>query len=99
MLAEWWAQVWTGSDSYIFGQVLGLFLLVYNSLIFFPKKRENILKLKIVSDAIAIVHHTLVGTYTAAVLCCVMVLRESVFMLRGKKKWASSVFWLFFNNR
>ena len=68
--------------------------MVWAIFVHFPKKRETILKLKIVGDALNMVQSGMIGATMGMVLNFILVFRNIVFLQRGKKKWASHFFWL-----
>lgn len=69
-------------------QVIGFVAVAENLLIYLSNRRERILLWKAVSDALWLVNYLLMGGFTGAMLNAVALVREGVFSLRGKAKWA-----------
>lgn len=81
---------------YIAGQILGIVIVFISFLVFLPKKRSKILIMKLISDILDVVQSLMIGAVTGAGIALVGTGREAVFYNRGRKKWASSRFWLCF---
>lgn len=79
---------------YIIGQILSLSGPVLGFFVFYSKTRKQILTAKLSLDIMNVVQQVLVGAFTGALICNVMVFREIVFYYRGRKKWASHSLWL-----
>ena len=77
------------------GTIIGYVATVESLFIYVAKKRGNILKLKLLNDALWCLNFALLGTYTGAVLNFIAMVRESIFFFKGRKKWASHIIWLF----
>ena len=60
------------------------------------RKRSKILFLSMICSALWIIYYLLGGNITSALTGLLSVVRSLIFMHRGKYKWASSIFWLFF---
>ena len=60
------------------------------------KKRTNILFFSMLSSSCWICYYLLGGNITSALTGLLSVVRCIIFYQRGKHKWASSIFWLFF---
>ena len=80
---------------YCIATVIGWISTIQSLFIFTAKKRGTILILKLINDVLNIINFTMLGTYTGAVLNVIAVLRESIFYLKDKQKWANSKIWLF----
>lgn len=76
------------------GTVIGAIAVIENLFIFAALKRNNILKLKFLSDVLWFFNYLFLGGLTGAVLNVIAMLRETVFSLKDKKKFASHFFWL-----
>ena len=81
---------------YLASQILGIVIIVENFFIFFQRRRETLLILKLISDVLTFVQLMLIGGITGAVLNAIAIFREIVCYNRNKTKWASSRFWLYF---
>lgn len=77
-------------------QGVGFVALFVSFFIFQQKEKGRTLGFKLADDLLWAGHYFLLGpaSYAAACLNCVCVLRELIFMQRGKKRWASHVIWL-----
>ena len=75
---------------YCIATVIGWISTIQSLFIFTAKKRGTILILKLINDVLNIINFTMLGTYTGAVLNVIAVLRESIFYLIDKQKWANS---------
>ena len=78
----------------ILGNVIGVIAVIENLFIFAALKRKNILKFKFLSDALWFLNYLFLGALTGAILNIIAMFRETVFSLRGEKKFASHFFWL-----
>lgn len=76
------------------GNIIGVIAVVENLFIFAAVKRKNILRLKFLSDVLWFFNYLFLGGLTGALLNVVAMFRETVFSLRGEKKFASYNFWL-----
>ena len=81
-------------DLILIGNIIGVVAVIENIFIFATLKRKNILKFKFLSDALWFLNYLFLGALTGAVLNIIAMFRETVFSLRGKKKFASHFFWL-----
>ena len=81
-------------DLVLIGNVIGVIAVIENIFIFATLKRKNILKLKFLSDSLWFLNYLFLGALTGAVLNIIAMLRETIFSLRGSKKFASHFFWL-----
>ncbi len=81
---------------YLIAQIVGYVAIAESVFIFISNKREKILIFKLIDDALWFTNMLLMGAYTGAVLNAIAIVREIVFFNRGKKKWATHKFWLFF---
>ena len=84
------------SALYITAQIIGYAAIAESVFIFISTKREKILIFKLIDDVLWFFNMLLMGAYTGAVLNAIAIAREIVFYNRGKKKWATHKFWLFF---
>lgn len=80
----------------IAAQIIGYIAIAESVLVFISTKREKILIFKLIDDVLWFFNMLFMGNYTGAVLNAIAVGRELVFYNRGRKKWASHKFWLFF---
>lgn len=80
----------------IAAQIIGYIAIAESVLVFISTKREKILIFKLIDDVLWFFNMLFMGNYTGAVLNAIAVGRELVFFNRGRKKWASHKFWLFF---
>lgn len=78
----------------LIGEIIGAVAIAENLFIFVSLRRERILKLKFVSDTLWLFNYLCLGGYTGAVLNAIAMARETVFSLRGRKRFASHGFWL-----
>lgn len=81
---------------YIIGQILGFIIAIENFFIFFSKKRDSLIKFKLISDAGTAVQNLFLGLYTGMLLQTIAFFREIVFYQRNRHKWAQSKIWLYF---
>lgn len=81
---------------YLIAQIVGYVAIAESVFIFISNKREKILIFKLIDDALWFTNMVLMGAYTGAVLNAIAIVREIIFFNRGKKKWATHKFWLFF---
>ncbi len=81
---------------YEFGQAFGIFIALIGFFTYLPKKRETILLIKASTDVLSTTQQIILGAYTGASITVVAVFRGIVFSFRGRKKWASHKFWLWF---
>lgn len=78
-----------------FIQFLGAIALIFVFLSWNAKHRERILNLQSINLVFFAFHYLLLGAYTGALMCVVVLARNFVFVRKGKKKWASNFFWLY----
>jgi len=71
-------------------QVIGYIAVAENLLIYLSNRRERILLWKFVSDTLWLLNYLLMGGFTGAALNGVAMVREGVFALRGKYRWADA---------
>lgn len=64
----------------IFGQILGFVAIGVSVTIYLQKKRERLLQVRLLTDALWVAHHFLVGNVTAAVTTIIAVFREVLFI-------------------
>ena len=75
------------------GQVVGVIAMVESFFIFQVTDRRKMVALKLLDDLLWVTHFILIGGYTAALTTGIAVFREIIFYYKGKRKWASSIFW------
>ena len=78
----------------LIANIIGTAAVIENIFIFATLKRKNILKLKFLSDALWCLNYLFLGAMTGAILNVIAMLRETIFSLRGRKKFATHFFWL-----
>ena len=79
----------------LIAQLAGFTGTVLCFFMFVARKRRTILLCKLTCDIIWTFHYVLIGAYSGAALNILAIGRESVFYNK-EKKWASSIFWLYF---
>jgi len=85
-----------GMSLYEFGQIFGIVISLIGLFTYSSKKRSTILSVKCTADALSVFQQSLVGAFTGALIGCINIFRDIVFINRGSKKWASHRFWLWF---
>ncbi len=83
------------SPAYAVGQILGFLITFVCFFIYYGKSRKQILIAKLTSDLLNVIQQALIGAYTGSLINMIATVREIVFYHRGKRKWASSILWLF----
>jgi hypothetical protein len=78
-----------------FIQFLGAVALVFVFFSWNAKGRKGIFTLQSINLVFFTFHYVLLGAYTGALMCVVVLLRNFVFVKKGVKKWASHVVWLY----
>ena len=78
-----------------FIQSIGIVALVFVVLAWNAKTRKKILRLQSVNLAFFIIHYILLGAYTGALMCVIVLVRNFVFIKKGEKKWASYSIWFY----
>ena len=71
-------------------QIIGYIAVAENLLIYISNRRDRILLFKFISDALWLLNYILIGGFTGAALNAVAMIREAVFSVRGRYKWAES---------
>jgi len=69
----------------IIAQVIGLIGMVFGILAFQCKKSENIVKVRLMSEAIFSIHYLMLGAYTGAIMNWVGCIRNFCFNRNNKK--------------
>ncbi len=96
-MTEWFLSLFEGKSTlFIIGQILGFVIMVENLFIFFQQSRDRVLVFKFISDVLSVTQYALCGAYSGMAVQGVALGREVVFYNRGKKKWASRIWWLYF---
>lgn len=80
----------------LIGQIVGVFGIIANVIVFQSKDRKTLLICKLISDIIWVAHFAMIGAFSGAAICCVALVRELVFMQREKRKWANHIIWPIF---
>ncbi len=80
----------------VIAQIVGIVGMVTVFVMYLGRKRKTILVSKFIGDVIWFTHYLLIGANSGAALNIVGLGRESVFLNKGKRKWASHIFWLYF---
>ena len=75
----------------IVAQVVGFFAMCSLFYTYQQKGRKQILFGKLVADTCWGIHYLILGAYAGMIPNLVAIVREFVFMQRGKKKWASGI--------
>ncbi len=78
---------------YLVAQAAGIVGVVISFFVFSARKRSTILISKLTCDLLWAAHYSLIGAYSGAAINIIAIGRESVFYNK-KKKWASSILWL-----
>lgn len=81
--------------SNIIVQGIGFIALIFGVFSFQSNKREKILFFQLLSSIFYFLNLFLLGAHTGAVTRMFGVVRNSIFMLKGKRKWASHIIWLY----
>ena len=74
----------------IAAQIIGYLAVAENLLIYISNRRDRILLFKALSDALWLLNYLLMGGLTGAALNGVALLREGVFSLRDRYRWAGA---------
>ena len=82
-------------DLYTFGQIFGIVVSFVGFFVYFGKKRSTLLFSKALLDFLYFLQQLMIGAYTGSVLNAIGVVRDIIFFLREKHKWASSRVWLY----
>ena len=70
----------------IFGEIVGVFAILVNFLIYQQKDRKNLLKIKLLSDFCWALHYGLLLAFSGMAVCLVGFAREIFFILTDDKK-------------
>lgn len=70
----------------IIGEIIGVFAIVVNFLIYQQKERKTLLKVKLLSDISWALHYGLLTAFSGACVCAVGALRETTFLLTDDKE-------------
>ena len=85
-----------GLSIYEIGQIIGILNALIGFFTYLPRKRGAILAIKASTDAISTFQQIMIGAFTGASITAIAVFRGIVFANRGRKKWATHKFWLWF---
>lgn len=80
-------------EQIIISSIFGALGIAANVFIYQQKNGKNLLKVKLLSDAIWAIHYLSLFAYSAVCTCCIAIVRESIF-LHKEKRWAQSKLWL-----
>lgn len=75
------------------GIVFGIIGILFNFAIYQQKTRKNLLLTKLIANCFWTLHYAFLSAWSGAAICCIGVLRESIF-LNNHRKWAKSKLWL-----
>ena len=70
----------------IAGEIIGIFAIIINFLIYQQKDRKNVLKVKLLSDVSWAMHYGLLTAFSGMAVCSVAIARETTFLLTEDKK-------------
>lgn len=76
------------------GEIIGIVAIIESLAIYAVQKRKNILTLKIISNVLWGTNNLILGSYTGAVLWFIAILRDFIYLLRPKYKWADNGAWI-----
>ena len=79
----------------LIGTVFGILCLIISCVNYVFTDRNKILIAKMGSDVTSGLNNFCYGKYVPMVICCISLVRETVFFYRGKKKWADGIHWMF----
>lgn len=74
------------------GQFIGYIAMAVSVMIYFRRRRKDILIMKLITDVLWAMHHLLILSYTAAMTTSMAIFREIVFY-NYDKNWAKSKWW------
>ena len=80
----------------IAGEIIGVFAILFNFLIYQQKKRKSVLKVKLLSDISWALHYGLLTAFSGMAVCIVGTARETTFLLTDDKKEKRKYFLLAF---
>ncbi len=80
----------------VIAQIVGIAGMVTVVVMYLGRQRKTILLSRCIGDILWFTHYLLIGANSGAALNVVGLCRETVFLNKGKKKWASHPFWLYF---
>ena len=80
----------------IAGEIIGVFAILFNFLIYQQKKRKSVLKVKLLSDISWALHYGLLTAFSGMAVCIVGTARETTFLLTDNKKEKRKYFLLAF---
>ena len=80
----------------IAGEIIGVFAIMFNFLIYQQKKRKSVLKVKLLSDISWALHYGLLTAFSGMAVCIVGTARETTFLLTDDKKEKRKYFLLAF---
>lgn len=94
-LKAFWQDVVSRGSLYVTGQIIGLVAIFFAFFIYTQKDRNKLVVCKLIADIMNVFQHAFSGTYAGAATGVVMCFRDTVFIFRGKKKWAEHIAWLY----
>ena len=80
----------------IAGEIIGVFAIMFNFLIYQQQKRKSVLKVKLLSDISWALHYGLLTAFSGMAVCIVGTARETTFLLTDDKKEKRKYFLLAF---
>ena len=76
----------------LIGQIIGYVASFITLTIFFRKKRNDMIVLKLITDLLWMTHHILIGSYPAAATTIIAVGREIVFYITAKNGKMNNIY-------
>ena len=80
----------------IAGEIIGAFAIIINFIIYQQKNRENVLKVKLLSDISWALHYGFIGAFSGMAVAIVGTARETTFLLTEDKKDKRKYFLILF---
>lgn len=74
-------------------QIVGIFGIISAILIYQQKTRKGLMITKLISDIFWVFHYLILCAYSGLAVCILAVLRELIFINRGRRKWANHIIW------
>ena len=74
-------------------QIVGIFGIISAILIYQQKTRKGLMITKLISDVFWVFHYLILGAYSGVAVCILAVLRELIFINKGRRKWANHIIW------
>ena len=81
---------------FIAARILGILGIICVVITYQQKERSKLLLCKLITDCFWLAHYFCLGAYSGAAICVISVMRSTVFLQKGKYKWAESKLWLVF---